>query len=93
MVLRQKEFSTSMNQRLEKTLSALKTLQERQLEQLELKLELSKQDDSIKNTKRQNRTVEINQVFEDYREWVTNTLNTEPEPYIQVLAAFCSPND
>ena len=39
MVLRQKEFSTSMNQRLEKKLSALKTLQERQFEQLELKLD------------------------------------------------------
>jgi hypothetical protein len=93
MVLRQKEFSTSMNQRLEKKLSALKTLQERQFEQLELKLELSKQDDGIKNSKRKNRTLEINQVFDDYREWVTNTLKTEPDPHIQVLAAFCSQND
>ena len=93
MVLRQKEFSTSMNQRLEKKLSALKTLQERQFEQLELKLELSKQDDGIKNSKRQNRILEINQVFDDYREWVTNTLKTEPDPHIQVLAAFCSQND
>ena len=49
----------TLNQRLEKKLSALKALQERQFEQLELKLEQSKQDAGIKNSKRKN----------SYRSW------------------------
>ena len=29
-----------------------------------------------------------NQVFDEYRQWVADTMTTEPQPYIRVLAAL-----
>jgi hypothetical protein len=29
-------------------------------------------------------------VFDDYRQWVQDTLTTEPQPWIQVLGAVCN---
>jgi superfamily II DNA/RNA helicase len=92
-IRQQQVFSASLKEKLQKTMASLQILQARQIEQVELQLEKSKQDTRIKNVKRQNRTTEINLVFDDYREWVKSTLETEPEPYIQVLAAFCSWDD
>ena len=37
------------------------------------------------------RNQQINRVFDDYRQWVQDTLTTEPQPWIQVLAAVCHP--
>lgn len=93
IIRQQKVFSASLKEKLQKTLNSLKILQARQIQQMELQLEKSKQDLRFKNAKRQNRTTEINHVFDDYRYWVKSTLETEPEPYIQVLAAFCAWDD
>ena len=90
MVQKQKDFDASLQEKLEKTMELLRTLQERQFEQLELILE--KQLDTVKDSKRKKRKQEINGVFDSYRNWVENTLSTEPEPYIQVLAAMCPMN-
>ena len=90
MVQKQKDFDASLQVKLEKTMELLKTLQERQFEQLELLLE--KQLDTVKDSKRKKRKQEIDGVFDSYRNWVENTLSTEPEPYIQVLAAMCPMN-
>ena len=76
----------------EKTLASLKELQDKQLKQLELQLEQSREVETSKTRKRQHRTQEIGRVFDDYRNWVENTMQTEPVPFIQVLAAFCHPN-
>ena len=90
MVQKQKKFDASLQEKMEKTMELLKTLQERQFEQLELLLE--KQLDTVKDSKRKKRKQEIDGVFDSYRNWVENTLSTEPEPYIQVLAALCPMN-
>jgi hypothetical protein len=89
MNAQQKTFSTQLEQRLSSTLSELKRLQERQIEQLELRLE--NQIETIKRGKFENRSREIGRVFDDYRKWVEDTLTTEPLPWIQVLGAVCNP--
>jgi hypothetical protein len=38
---------------------------------------------------RQPRGRVIRRVFDEYHQWVEDTLSTEPEPYLQVLAAVC----
>ena len=38
------------------------------------------------------RSRDIHRVFDDYRRWVEDTLTTEPQPWIQVLAAVCNPS-
>ena len=76
--------------RLEGTLADLQRLQGRQIEQLSLDLE--KQLETVKRGRFEQRSRDIHRVFDDYRRWVEDTLTTEPQPWIQVLAAVCNPS-
>jgi predicted RNase H-like nuclease (RuvC/YqgF family) len=87
MVARQQEFSASMHSRLQGTLQNLETLQSAQIQQLELRLAANKQDEAFKKGRREKRTQQIRRVFDEYRQWVEDTMSTEPQPFIQVLAA------
>lgn len=87
MVDHQKTFSAEMDQRLAGTLAELEKLQGKQFEQLELRLFASQQAEQFKRTKREQRTQHIRKVFDEYRQWVQDTMTTEPQPFIQVLAA------
>lgn len=86
---RQAVFQRDMHLRLESTLNDLEALQGKQLDQLELRLSTSQQDEHFKRARREHRSRDIHKVFDDYRQWVKDTLTTEPEPYLQVLAAVC----
>jgi hypothetical protein len=76
-----------MTQRLAGTLAELERLQERQFEQLELRLAANQQAEQFKRTRREQRTQQIRRVFDEYRQWVRDTMTTEPQPFLQVLAA------
>lgn len=89
MIEAQKVFATELNQSLQNTLQELERLQNKQLQQLELDLE--KQLETVRKGRFQQRSQQINKVFDEYRKWVDDTLNTEPQPWIQVLAAVCNP--
>lgn len=85
MVQRQAAFAAQMQQRLQGTLADLERLQAEQMQQLELRLE--KQLEQVRRSQFERRSRVIRRVFDDYRQWVEDTLSTEPEPYLQVLAA------
>jgi hypothetical protein len=87
MVSRQATFSAEMTQRLAGTLADLERLQNKQLEQLERRLSENQQAEQFKRTQRDQRTRHIRKVFDEYRLWVEDTMTTEPQPFIQVLAA------
>ena len=87
MVVHQKTFAADMNARLEKTLADLARLQGHQEEQLELRFAKSGLAENLKRGQREQRTQHIRKVFDEYRDWVRDTMTTEPEPFIQVLAA------
>lgn len=89
MVQAQQAFAAQLSQRLEGTLAELQRLQGAQMQQLEL--DLSKQLETVKRGRFEQRSQQINRVFDDYRQWVQDTLTTEPQPWIQVLAAVCHP--
>ncbi|MCV2363129.1 DEAD/DEAH box helicase [Paucibacter sp. DJ1R-11] len=89
MLERQQAFAAHLSQRLEGTLAELERLQGRQVEQLQLDLE--KQLETVKRGRFEQRSQQINRVFDDYRQWVRDTLTTEPQPWIQVLAGVCHP--
>lgn len=85
MVTQQIAFAAQMTDRLANTLADLEHLQGRQIQQLELRLEhLVK---GAKNSRFQQRSQQIHKVFDNYRQWVEDTLTAEPQPYIQVLGA------
>lgn len=88
MVARQATFAAEMSARLRGTLTELEDLQGRQIQQLELQLE--KVIEGVKRSRFERRSRHIHRVFDDYRQWVEDSLTTEPQPYIQVLAAVCA---
>lgn len=89
MLVKQAAFATQLGERLEGTLTELERLQGKQIEQLSLDLE--RQLDTVKRGRFEQRSQQINRVFDDYRQWVQDTLTTEPQPWIQVLAGVCHP--
>ena len=89
MLRLQGEFAAHSAQRLEGTLAELQRLQGRQIEQLTLRLE--GQIETVRHSRFERRSQQIGRVFDDYRQWVNDTLTTEPQPWIQVLAALCNP--
>ncbi len=89
MIQRQSVFAAGLTARLESTLKELERLQGRQMEQLTLQLE--RQLETVKRGRFEQRKQQIGRVFDDYRQWVEDTLTTEPQPWIQVLAAVCHP--
>ena len=91
MVQAQSSFAQQLSTRLQDTLAELKRLQGKQVEQLTL--DLAGQLETIKRGRLEQRTQQINRVFDDYRLWVQDTLTTEPQPWIQVIAAVCHPDN
>ena len=87
MVTLQESFASDMTTRLAGTLADLERLQGKQFEQLELRLAANQQAEQFKKTRREQRTQHIRKVFDEYRQWVQDTMTTEPQPFIQVLAA------
>jgi hypothetical protein len=87
MLTLQRRFAADMSARLSGTLADLQRLQSRQIEQLELRLAANQQAEQFKKTRREQRTQHIRKVFDEYRQWVQDTMTTEPQPFIQVLAA------
>jgi superfamily II DNA/RNA helicase len=87
MLTVQQRFAADMTRRLSGTLANLERLQGKQMEQLELRLAANQQAEQFKKTKREKRTQHIHRVFDEYRQWVQDTMTTEPQPFIQVLAA------
>lgn len=89
MQAKQAIFAASSAQRLQGTLDDLERLQGRQITQLSLQLE--NQLEAVRRGRFERRTEQIHRVFDDYRQWVQDTLTTEPLPWIQVVAALCHP--
>ena len=90
MLRQQAAFSARLAERLDGTLKDLERLQTRQLEQLKLAFE--NQLETVKRGRYEQRSQQINRVFDEYRQWVHDTLTTEPQPWIQVLAGVCHPS-
>jgi superfamily II DNA or RNA helicase len=89
MLQKQADFTQQLSTRLHGTLAELRRLQDRQMEQLQRDLE--RQLETVKRGRFEQRSKQINRVFDDYRQWVQDTLTTEPQPWIQVIAAVCHP--
>lgn len=88
MSTHRKTFQDGMNEKLDKHLTALANLQEKKYVQLELMFEGSLQPEKIVTTRKEKERREIDQVFDEYAEWVKETMTTEDKPYIRVVAVF-----
>ena len=85
---RRQEFEDRMNERLDRELAALEELKERRIEQLVLKLERSQRTEAFKGHQQSTGEREIKQIFDDYLEWVEDTMTLEHQPYIKVVCVM-----
>jgi hypothetical protein len=87
MVKRQGDFAVAMSASLRQRLEDLEKLQCRQLDELNQRVAQMELAFHFKQTRLETRTREIHRVFDEYRAWVEETMTTEPQPYIQLVAA------
>ena len=78
MVKAQQEFTVKTRPELEKQLAALDQLRDKQLA-----LQL---DDAPKTLAKK---TEIEKDFAAYKGWIHDTMETEPQPFLQVVAVVC----
>ncbi len=77
-----------MNEQLNRELAALEELKARRIEQLARKLERSQRAEAFKAHQRSTSEQEIEQIFDDYLEWVEDTMTLERQPYIKVVCVM-----
>jgi len=88
---RRDRFEAQINQKLDEQLDELERLRKRQLQQLALKLESSGMLQAQKEHLRITREQDIEKLFDRYIEWVEETMTTEPQPWLQVIAVLAHP--
>ena len=82
-------FSATRSAEVASKLTELNQLRDAQERQLELRL--AKVLDSIRTARRAQRMKDIEAVFDEYGQWVRDTLEVEPVPFVQVLAGVTAP--
>lgn len=82
------EVESLLNQKLDEQIAKLDALKGKQICQLELDLGESKQAEKIILDRKAQRQREIEKVFDEYLEWIQETMTTESTPYIQVVAVL-----
>lgn len=87
MLARRDEFNKAVRPRLEEEARALEGLRGRHHEKLRASLE-GGGIEAIVHKRKETESRRIDALFDQYRRWVEDTLTTEPEPYIQILAVF-----
>ena len=88
VVARRRDFEERVNEKLNREMEALDKLRARQLRQLELQLELSDQSETFKRAREERGRNDIETIFDDYLEWVQETMTTEPQPWIKVVCVM-----
>ncbi len=86
-----RQFSAARAAEVARKLAELGALRGAQERQLELRLARSDQPEQLKQGKRAHRSKDIEDVFTEYGQWVKNSLEVEPVPFVQVLAGVARP--
>ncbi len=88
MTVYRKAFEQENRPKLNAQLEKLKALEHKHFEQLDIFLETSEQLAIIKEKRYKEEKEAIRSRFEEYRQWIQETMNTEDQPYIQIVAAI-----
>ncbi|MGY6529113.1 MAG: helicase-related protein [Cyanobacterium sp.] len=87
MLVKRKEFENKINKQLDQELERLEILKTQHNKQLELKF---KDNNALVEERRQREKNHIENIFSNYFTWVQESMTTEPEPYIKIIAVFNS---
>ncbi len=86
IIEKQQQFATKIETQLSQQLTELETLRAKQIKQLDLFYDQTKS--TRQQAKKHQQTIDINQIFDDYIQWIEDTMTTEKQPYIQVIAVL-----
>lgn len=86
MVELRDDFEDRINPRLQRELDRLEELKDRQLRFAREQFEQDGDREALDRKKRS-----IDEIFDDYFDWVEHTMTTEPVPFIQVVAVLTPP--
>jgi len=78
----------TINAKLQQQVDALEKLRGKRIKQMELNLSTSGGIQAIIEDKKAKEQHRIETLFDDYIQWIEDTMTTEKEPYIQVIAVF-----
>jgi len=82
------QFESAINVQLNDSLEELEKLRGRQKQQIEFQLSGTRYSDDRKASAKASREQSIDKVFDDYIQWVEDTMTTEPNAYIQVISVL-----
>ena len=85
---RRNAFEKRINDKLDRAVAALDELKARRLRQLELQLAGSGQAEAFKRARAERSRHEVEEIFDEYLEWIQETMTTEPRPWIKVVCAM-----
>ena len=85
---RRQAFEDRMDAQLNRELAALEDLKARRIKQLALKLERSQRTEAFKVHRRSAGERKIEEIFDDYLEWVEDTMTLESQAYIKVVCVM-----
>jgi superfamily II DNA or RNA helicase len=88
MSAQRKAFEEQTNVKLDEHLKALERLKGNQFIQLEIRFQSSQQPQKIVLSRKEEERRRIDRLFTDYLEWIEDTMTTEDNPYIQVVAVL-----
>jgi len=82
------DFEDEINEKLNEQLKALERLRNNQYTQLELRYEDSRLTEKVVQTHKERERRDIDLIFDEFFEWVQETMTSEDNPYIQVIAVL-----
>ncbi len=82
------EFEEQINHKLNIQVNELDVLRNKRIQQENAKLEKQGGIQQIIEGKKAQERKKIENIFDDYIQWIEDTMTTEKEPYIQVIAVF-----
>jgi len=88
MSVYRKEFEQENRPKLNAQLEKLQKQEHKHIQQLDIFIETSEQLAAAKEKRYQAESDAIRSRFEEYRQWIQETMNTEDQPYIQIVAAI-----
>ena len=85
---RRRDFEERVNEKLNRELGGLEKLKARRLRQLEWQLDRSDQSETFKRARAERGRRDVDAIFDEYLEWIEDTMTTEPQPYTKVVCAM-----
>ena len=88
---RRNAFEAVVNAKLDEEVKALDEFVARQRRQLELDLAESRQAEQFRRRRDAQARQEIDDIHDEYWSWISETMTTEPHPWIKVICAMTAP--